>query len=214
MVSVMNRGSQILLIKKFLISNEETLLINQVNDDFGIFYLSVIKYYADKQGTKINVDDNNETIGAEDDLFGQKEIKIYSITNTKKLAATLDSLKKKIIFTDYKNYKKMNANFNSINGYQFEHDIVFFIRDELKINNDELLYYCKNNPVLLFSEISKYLINNNQYSSDQTLMNEKNHILDIRKSIFENKKNNFNIKKHYLNIKIEAMYKKLSFLTY
>ena len=142
MVSVMNRGSQILLIKKFLISNEETLLINQVNDDFGIFYLSVIKYYADKQGTKINVDDNNETIGAEDDLFGQKEIKIYSITNTKKLAATLDSLKKKIIFTDYKNYKKMNANFNNINGYKFEQDIVFFIRDELKINNDELLHYC------------------------------------------------------------------------
>ena len=214
MVSVMNRGSQILLIKKFLISNEETLLINQVNDDFAIFYLSVIKYYADKQGTKINVDDNNGTIGAEDDLFGQKEIKIYSITNTKKLAATLDSLKKKIIFTDYKNYKKMNANFNSINGYQFEHDIVFFIRDELKINNDELLYYCKNNPVLLFSEISKYLINNNQYSSDQTLMNEKNHILDIRKSIFENKKNNFNIRNLYLNIKKEAEYKKLSFLTY
>ena len=214
MVSVMNRGSQILLIKKFLISNEETLLINQVNDDFAIFYLSVIKYYADKQGTKINVDDNNGTIGAEDDLFGQKEIKIYSITNTKKLAATLDSLKKKIIFTDYKNYKKMNANFNSINGYQFEHDIVFFIRDELKINNDELLYYCKNNPVLLFSEISKYLINNNQYSCDQTLMNEKNHILDIRKSIFENKKNNFNIKNLYLNIKKEAEYKKLSFLTY
>ena len=214
MVSVMNRGSQILLIKKFLISNEGTLLINQVNDEFGIFYLSIIKYYADKQGTRINVDDNNGTIGAEDDLFGQKEIKIYSITNTKKLAATLDSLKKKIIFTDYKNYKKMNANFNSINGYQFEHDIVFFIRDELKINNDELLYYCKNNPVLLFSEISKYLINNNQYSSDQTLMNEKNHILDIRKSIFENKKNNFNIKNLYLNIKKEAEYKKLSFLTY
>ena len=214
MVSVMNRGSQILLIKKFLISNEETLLINQVNDDFGIFYLSVIKYYADKQGTKINVDDNNGTIGAEDDLFGQKEIKIYSITNTKKLAAALDSFNKKIIFTDYKNYKKMNANFNSINGYQFEHDIIFFIRDELKINNDELLYYCKNNPVLLFSEISKYLINNNQYSSDQTLMNEQNHILDIRKSIFENKKNNFNIKNLYLNIKKEAEYKKLSFLTY
>ena len=214
MVSVMNRGSQILLIKKFLISNEETLLINQVNDEFGIFYLSIIKYYADKQGTKINVDDNNGTIGAEDDLFGQKEIKIYSITNTKKLAATLDSPKKKIIFTDYKNYKKMNANFNSINGYQFEHDIIFFIRDELKINNDELLYYCKNNPVLLFSEISKYLINNNQYSSDQTLMNEQNHILDIRKSIFENKKNNFNIKNLYLNIKKEAEYKKLSFLTY
>ena len=210
----MNKGSQILLIEKFLTSNDEVLLINQVSDDFGIFYLSIIKYYADKLDTKINVDDNDETIGTEDDLFGQQEIKIYNITNAKKLAIALKSFEKKIIITDYKNYKKMNSNFNSINGYQFEHDIVFFIRDELKINNDELLYFCKNNPVLLFSEISKYLINNNQYSSDQTLIDEKNHILDLRKSIFENKKNNFNVKNLYLNIKKEAEYKKLSFLTY
>ena len=210
----MNKAAQILLIEKFLISNEETLLINQVSDELGIFYLSIIKYYADKQGIKINVDDNNETKGAEDDLFGQKEIKIFIITNTKKLATTLNSVKKKIIFTDYKNYKKLNSNFNNINGYKFEQDIVFFIRDELKINNDELLYFCKNNPVLLFSEISKYLVNNNQYSSDQTLVDEKNHILDIRRSIFENKKNNFNIKNLYLNIKKEAEYKKLNFLTY
>lgn len=214
MGSVMTKGSQILLIKKFLISSEETLLINQVSDELSIFYLSIIKYYADKQGIKINIDDNYEAMGSEDDLFGQKEIKIYSITNTKKLTTALNSVKKKIIFTDYKNYKKMNTNFNSINGYKFEKDIVFFIRDELKIKNDELLYYCKNNPVLLFSEVSKYLINNNQYSSDQTLVDEKNHILEIRKSIFENKKNNFNIKNLYLNIKKEAEYKKLSFLTY
>ena len=214
MVSVVNKGSQILLIEKFLTSNNETLLINQVSDELGIFYLSIIKYYADKQGTKIKVDDNNEALGTEGDLFGQKEIKIYNITNTKKLSTVINSVKNKIIFTDYKNYIKMNANFNSINGYQFEHDIVFFIRDVLKIKNDELLLYCKNNPVLLFSEITKYLINSDQYSSDQTLVDEKNHILDIRKSIFENKKNSFNIKGLYLNIKKEAEYKKLSFLTY
>ena len=214
MVSVMNKVSQISLIEKFLISDEETLLINQVNDELGIFYLGIIKYYADKQGIRINVDDNIETVGTEDDLFGQKEIKIFFTTNTKKLTITLKSFKKKIIFTDYKNYKKISANFDSINGYRFEYDIVFFIRDELKINNDELLHYCKNNPVFLFSEISKYLINNNQYSSDQTLIDEKNHILDIRKSVFEIKKNNFNIINLYLNIKKEAEYKKLSFLTY
>jgi len=210
----MNKGSQLLSIEKFLVLNDETLLINQVNDDLGIFYLSIIKYYADKQGIKINVEDNYETMGSEDDLFGQREIKIYFITNTKRLSAAINSVKKKIIFTDYKNYKKLNANIKSINGYQFEYDIVFFIRDVLKINNDELLYYCKSNPVLLFSEISKYLTNQNLYSSDQTLVDEKNHILDIRKSIFEIKKNNFNIRNLYLNIKKEAEYKKLSFLTY
>ena len=211
---MLNKEPQILLINKFIKSNEETMLINQVNGELGIFYLSIIKYYADKQGIKIYVDDNNETMGSEDDLFGQNEIKILNITNTKKLTATLNSKKKKIIFTDYKNYKKLSANFNCINGYKFERDIIFFIRDELKIESDELLYYCKNNPVLLFSEISKYLINNNQYSRDQNLIEEKNHILDIRKSIFENKKNNFNIKNLYLNIKKEADYKKLSFLIY
>jgi len=211
----MNKRSQILLIKEFLTSNDDkTLLINQVNDELGIFYHSIIKYYSDERGIKINIDDNNETIGMEDNLFGQKEIKIFFITNTNKLTLALKSFKKKIIFTDYKNYKKMNVNFNSINGYQFEHDIIFFIKDELKINNDELLHYCKNNPVLLFSEISKYLINKNQYSSDQTLVDEKNHFLDIRKNIFEIKKNNFNIKNIYLNLKKEAEYKKLSFLTY
>ena len=214
MFSVLNKEPQILLIEKFIISNEDSLLINHVNDELGIFYLSIIKYYADKQRIKINIDDNNETVGTENDLFGQKEIKILFITNTKKLTMALNSFNKKIIFTDYKNYKKMNANFNRINGYQFEHDIVFFIREKLKINNDELLHYCKNNPVLLFSEISKYLINNNQYSSDQTLADEKNHILNIRKSIFENKRDNFNIKNLYLNIKKEAEYKKLNFLTY
>ena len=82
MVSVMNKGSQLLLIEKFLISNEETLLINQVSEELGIFYLSIIKYYADKQGIKINVGDDYETMGSEDDLFGQREIKIYFITNT------------------------------------------------------------------------------------------------------------------------------------
>ena len=211
---MLNKEPQILLINKFIKSNEETMLINQVSGELGIFYLSIIKYYADKQGIKVNLDDNNETMGSENDLFGQKEIKILNITNTKKLTTTLNSNKKKIILTDYKNYKKLSANINCINGYKFEHDIIFFIRDELKIENDELLYYCKNNPVLLFSEVSKYLINNNQYSSDQNLIDEKNHILDIRKSIFENKKNNFNIKNLYSNIKKEAEYKKLSFLIY
>ena len=210
----MDKETQILLIEKFLISNEETLFINQVNDEIGIFYIGIIKYYADKHGIKINVDENNESTTSEDDLFGLKKFKLYINTNTKKLATTLKSDQKKVIFTDYKNYKKLNTNYNSVNGYKFELDIVFFIRHELKIKNDELLFYCKNNPVLLFSEVSKYLINNNQYSSDRALVEDRNHIFDLRKSIFENKKNHFNIKDLYLNIKKEAKYKKLSFLIY
>ena len=209
-----NKDNQIILIEKFLISKELTMIINQVNNEYGLFYLSVIKYYADKQGIKLNIDGNNETLGIEDDLFGLKEIKIFDTTNTKKLTTLSNLNNKKIIFTDYKNYKKLNSKYNRINGYKFEYDIIFFINIVLKINNDELLQYCKNNPMFLFSEISKYLINQNKYSSDQAIIEENNHILNIRKSIFEIKKNSLNIKNLYLSIKQEAIYKKLSFLIY
>ena len=210
----MNNRNAISLIKKFFSTNEETIIINQVNDEIGIFYLSIIKYYADEQGVKINIDDKNENAGNEDDLFGLKEIKIISATNTKKLITLLNTNHKKIIFTDYKNYKNLNTKYNCINGYKFELDLNFFIKDELKINNDELLDFCKNNPALLISETSKYLINKNRYASDQALVEEKNHILNIRKSIYEIKKNKLDIKNLYLNIKKEVEYKRLSFLIY
>ena len=210
----MNKKNQVLLIKEFISSSENNIVINQVNDDISIFYLSLIKYFANNQGIRVNIDNDIDTIATEDDLFGTKTIQTLNITNAKKLDNMLNSHNKKIIFTDYKNYKRLSPKLNSINGYQYENDITFFIRNELNIVNDELLYYCKNNTALLFSETSKYLINSNQYSSDRSLTEDKNHILDIRKSIFEIKRNNFNIKGLYQNIKQEAEYKKLSFLTF
>jgi len=210
----MNKKNQVLLIKEFISSSENNIVINQVNDDISIFYLSLIKYFANNQSIRVNIDNDIDTIATEDDLFGTKTIQTFNITNAKKLDNMLNSHNKKIIFTDYKNYKKFSSKFNSINGYQFENDVIFFIKNELKIHNDELLDYCKNNAALLFSETSKYLINSNHYSRDRSLIEEKNHILDIRKSIFENKRNKFNIKSLYQSIKKEAQYKKFSFLTY
>ena len=210
----MNNKSQLLHIENFIISETETIMINQVSDEIGCFYLNVIKHYADRKNIKVNFHNDNETFRSENDLFAPNEIKILVTNNTKKITEATNTNNKKIIFTDYKNYKKFNSKFNCINGYKFDLDLIFFIKEELKINNDELLYFCKNNPALLVSETSKYLINNNQYTKDQALLEEKNHILNIRKSIFENKKDDFNIKKIYLNIKKEAAYKKLSFLTY
>jgi len=213
MVSAMNKKSQLSIIENFFISEKETVIINQVNDEIRSFYLSIIKHYADRKNIKVNFHNDNETSRSENDLFGNDEIKILITNNTKKITEATNTNNKKIIFTDYKNYKKFNSKFNCINGYNFDLDLTFFIKDELKINNDELLHFCKNNPALLVSETSKYLINNNQYTKDQALLEEKNHILNIRKSIFENKRN-FNIKELYLNIKKEVKYKKLSFLTY
>ena len=210
----MNKKNQILLIKDFIDSNDENMLINQVNDEIAIFYLGVLKYYANNKGIKISNNTLVEDVLNEQDLFGTKTIQTLTITNAKKLDTILNAHSKKIVFTDYKNFKRLSSKFKSINGYQFENDVTFFIRNELSIHNDELLDYCKHNAALLFSETSKFLINSNQYSRDRSLIEDKNHILDIRKIIFENKRNNLNIKVLYQSIKKEAEYKKLSFLTY
>ena len=210
----MNKKNQISLIEDFINSPDENILINQVNDDIAMFYLTVIEYYSKKNNIKIDIAANTEGKITGDDLFGTKLIQIFTITNTKKLDDVLKNSYKKIIFSDYKNYKKLSLNLKCINGYQFENDVVFFIKNILGIQNDDLIYYCKNNTALLFSETSKYLVNSNLYSRDRFLIDDKNHILDIRKSIFENKKNNFDVKKLYQNIKKEAAYKKLSFLTF
>ena len=210
----MNNKNQISMIKEFINSNEETMLINQVNDELSMFYMSILKYYANNHGVKISTNTDSEFGFLEEDLFRTKIIQAFNITNTKKLDAILDIRSKKIVFTDYKNYKKISSKFNSINGYRFENDIVFFIKNELNIHSDELLDYCKNNVALLFSETSKYLINSYQYVRDHSLIDEKNPILEIRKSIFENKRNNLNIINLYQNIKKEAEYKKLNFLTF
>ncbi len=201
---------QISLLKRFIKSHEDTILINQINENITTLYLYFIRYFAEKNEVKINT----ETKVIDDDLFGIKQIQIFSITSQSKLKNALNMRDKKIIFTDYKNYKKIDSKVSKINSYQYEKDVSFFIKEELNINNDELIYFCKNNPVLLFSETTKYLINNSHYSSDQSLIGEKNHMLDIRKKIFEIKKNNSEIKSLYQNIKKEAEYKKLNFLAY
>jgi len=210
----MNKKNQISLIKEFINSPDKNIIINQVNDDIAMFYLTVIEYYSKRNETKVNITASTEDIVAGDDLFGTKLIQILTITNSKRLDVVLKDSNKKIVFTDYKNYKKLNLKLQSINGYQFENDLIFFIKNVLSINNDDLIHYCKNNTALLFSETSKYLVNSNHYSSDRSLADDKNHILDIRKSIFENKRKNFDVKDLYQNIKKEAAYKKLSFLTY
>ena len=210
----MKKDNQILLIKKFFGSDKKNIIINYVNENFEMFYLNIIKYFADQKDIKIKLNTKIEELGVETDLFGIESIQIFNINNSKKLSDILNYQNKKIIFTDYKNYRKFKSNYDCINGYQLENDITYFIKNELKIDNDELLYFCKNNPALIFSETSKYLINNNRYTTDQKLVDEKNHILNIRKLIFETKKSSLNIKNLYFYIKKEASYKKLNFLVY
>ena len=78
---MINKFSQISLIREFIESNENTILINQINEDITILYLYFISYFADQQGVKINT----ETKVTEEDLFEEKRIQIFSITSQKKL---------------------------------------------------------------------------------------------------------------------------------
>ena len=89
---------QISLLKRFIKSHEDTILINQINENITTLYLYFIRYFAEKNEVKINT----ETKVIDDDLFGVKQIQIFSITSQSKLKNALNMRDKKIIFTDYK----------------------------------------------------------------------------------------------------------------
>jgi len=206
--------NQIEEIKIFIHDDTKNLIINQVSDDIGFFYKFVLSKFADNENLKITMCDHLDEKINKIDLFGTRNLKIYSTTSSKKIHEILDQEEKKVIFTDYKNFKKYSPSFKSINGYQFEKDINTFMINELNINNSDLINYVNNNPSLIFSETSKYSTNNRGYIIDKGLEERTNHILEIRKSIFEIKKVNLNIIKIFSKIKDEAKYKKLSFLTF
>ena len=201
-------------IKDFLNNNEANfLLINQVNDEIGSFYLYVIIYLSKSLGINISFNNEADNISDNSDLFGLKKIHIFNLTSSKKIDKLLLSREKLIIFTDYKNFKKYQKNHQTINGYNFSNDLKVFIKNTLKIENQNLMEICLKNPQLILSETSKYLINKDNYLKDESIHIEVNKILEIRKNIFELKKNE-SLQQLFSAIKEEAKYKKFSFLTF
>ena len=201
-------------IKDFLNNNEVNfLLINQVNDEIGSFYLYVIIYLSTSLGINVSFNNEGDNISDNSDLFGLKKIHIFNLTSSKKIDKLLLSREKLIIFTDYKNFKKYQKNYQTINGYNFSNDLKVFIKNTLKIENQNLMEICLKNPQLILSETSKYLINKDNYLKDESIHIEVNKILEIRKNIFELKRNE-NLQQLFSAIKEEAKYKKFSFLTF
>ena len=92
----MNKSSQILSIKNFINSKEKTLLLNQVNDDIALFYLTIIKHFAKQQGIQLKNNTHTDGLATEDDLFGTVTIQILNITNLKTLDTFLNSHNKKL----------------------------------------------------------------------------------------------------------------------
>ncbi|MDB2635836.1 hypothetical protein N9Y54_01365 [Alphaproteobacteria bacterium] len=189
------------------------LLINQVSDEIGIFYLHVIQFFSTSTGININLNADVDTISSNNDLFELKKINVFNTTSTKKIDQILSSNDKSIVFSDYKNFKKYQKNYQTINGYNFSNDLKTFVKETLKIENQSLIEICIKNPQLILSETSKYLLNKDNYLKDMAIDFEVNKILEIRKKIFELKRSD-NIQKLFLAIKEEVNYKKFSFLTY
>ena len=201
------------LIYGFIKENSEKLLINQVNQEIGCFYEAVIRRLSKKFDTQLLYnsdliyDDNN-------DLFGGKKVFIHQTNSSKQIEEISNTSSHNIIFTDYKNYKKFSRRFVTVNGYEFEKDMKYYFETFLKINNNDLLNYCLSFPHLIFSEISKYKVNNINFTFDYILNEEKNFILNIRKDIFKLKTSNIDVKQLLHKLKTEVRYKKFSFLTY
>ena len=201
-------------ISNFLNKEENNyLLINQVSDEIGIFYLHVIQFFSTSTGININLNADVDTISSNNDLFELKKINVFNTTSTKKIDQILSSNDKSIVFSDYKNFKKYQKNYQTINGYNFSNDLKTFVKEILEIEDQSLIEICTKNPQLIFSETSKYLLNKKNYLKDMSIDFEVNKILEIRKKIFELKRSD-NIQKLFLAIKEEVNYKKFSFLTY
>ncbi|MAV59210.1 MAG: hypothetical protein CMG07_04575 [Candidatus Marinimicrobia bacterium] len=206
--------NNVLLIKKFIADETKScLLINQVSEEIGFFYINFVKNESDIKNIKLNYKSNyteEEVI----DLFKAHEIDLYFSNNRKDINTLINSNNKCIIFTDYKNFKIFSSSILTVNGYEYQKDINYYIKEELKIDNSELVDFSKENPYLAFSEISKYLVNSKGYVKENKIKESHNFILEIRKELFNLKRNQKSSIYIYSNLKQEVKYKKFNFLIY
>jgi len=202
-------------IKNFIHDEKnKNLIINQVSEDIGEFYFQVIKDISKDIEIKLLRETEDKNMNISNDLFIQREIKIYNMTNSNSIEKLFKRNTQKIIISDYKNYKKFLNKCETVNGYEFDNDIRYYLINYLKINNEDLINYCISQPYLTNSEVSKYAVNKNNYISDSLVYEIDNFILEIRKEIYSLKHKNINIKKLFFILKNEVKYKKFNFLTY
>ncbi len=209
------KKNNIELIESFLSSTKDkTLLINEVNDEIYSFYNYVIKDFSNKLDIRVINNINPDNIKNSNELFIERKVNIFDLNNAKRIEEVAGKEFQKIIFTDYKNYKKLYGNYRTINGYEFERDLKIFFKNYNDIQNEELISYCLSHPYFTLSELSKYKVNKFNYSAYPIKSDTHNFILQIRKEIFMSKKTNTNIKELFNKLKNEVKYKKFSFLTY
>ena len=208
------KKNNIELIDFFLSSKENgTLLINQVNEEIFCFYDFVIKDMAINYNISLKYN-NKFDVDISDELFSNRKIFVFNLSNLKDIKKIIYENFQKIIFTDYKNYKKFLEEFTVINGYDLNKDLKLFFKKYYNVTDQQVINYCLTNPYFTLSELTKYRINKLNYSIDPIKSSTDNFILQIRKEINMLKKTNINIKNLYLKIKKEVKYKRFNFLIY
>ena len=100
-------------------------------------------------------------------------------------------------------------NFYLINLIE-QHDKIY----PKKIYDENLITFCIASPYLVYSEVSKYILNETNYVIDAAHKEENNFILDIRKDIYKIRSSRIDLRELFNKLKLEIHYKKFNFLTY
>lgn len=200
------------ILQEFIKKEKGQLLINNINEEITILYLSLIEFFAKKIHIKINkFEDNLQNI--QSNLFEEKKLFIKFRKKQIEIEEDLKSSYLTIIFTEYRIFKKYSKNLLNINTYNFEKDILFFLKNILGINDYALFNNCLNNKVSTISEVSKYFITgkvepmnkNDDTSKIQKIRSDYSKIIQ---------KPNINLIESYNLLKNEFIYKKFNFLTF
>ena len=203
------------IIKQFFSSNEDkTLLINKVSEDIGCFYELLLEEISSVYQIKIDKLSDPVYSNTSNDLFQERKVLLAYLTNSKQIDELSKNDHQKIIITDYKNFKKYQNRFTVINGYQYDRDIIYFLKNNYNISDESLINYCLSLPYFTLSEATKYKANKTGYITDAKSKGLDNFILEIRKDIFKLKKSQIDIRKLFSKIKSEVVYKKFNFLIY
>lgn len=203
----MKLNKNIELLTVFMSKQSGSIITNKVNEEVTQFYYDFFKFYANKNNTEIkNIEIQKN--GINDDLFTIKKISVIH-TNNKREIDSLINQNGNIIFTDYRNYKTYTKNFISINAYEYVNDIVNFLQYEFNIENNNFISECLTRPSMVFGELSKYLVNKENYLKNYKNNTDSNPILISRKKFYDEKKDSLNIKKLYKILKDEVLVKKI-----
>ena len=144
-------------IKRFFSTEEnKTLLINQVNEEIGCFYELVLREISSIYNVKLKNFANVDYSNTSNDLFQDKKVLLFYITNSKQIDDLTKNDDQKIIISDYKNFKKYQKKLLVINGYQYEKDVNYFLNNIYNISDENLINYCISLPYFTISEAKKY----------------------------------------------------------